>query len=92
VVVGWPILQKVTFIDCCFCLLEVALLDVFAVSYVNYVVYCERYLVNSPPFLKTSRKKKVTEGRVTASPYLGVRSHTVNDTRERRKNEGNGRK
>jgi len=65
VVVGWPILQKVTFIDCWFCLLEVALLDMFVVSYVNYVVYCERYLVDRPPLLKTSRKKKVTEGRVT---------------------------
>jgi len=85
VVVGWPILQKVTFIVCWFCLLEVALLNVFVVPYVNYVVYCERYLVNSPPLLKTSRKKKVTEGRVTASPYLGVRSHTVNGARQRRK-------
>ena len=84
-VVGWPILQKVTFIDFWFCLLEVALLDMFVVSYVNYVVYCERYLVHSPPLLKTSRKKKVTEGRVTASPYLGLRSHTVNGTRQRRK-------
>jgi hypothetical protein len=85
VVVGWPILQKVTFIDCWFCLLEVALLDMFIVSYVNYVVYCERYLVNRTPLLKTSRKKKVTEGRVTVSPYLRVRSHAVNGARQRRK-------
>ena len=57
----------------------------FVVPYVNYVVYCERYLVNSPPLLKTSRKKKVTEGCVTTSPYLGVRSYTVNGTGQRRK-------
>jgi hypothetical protein len=80
VVVGWPILQKVTFIDCWFCWLEVALLGVFGGSSVNCVVYCEKVFSKQRAIAEDLTQEDSGE-HAAVGPCLGVGSGTVSGTR-----------